>query len=706
MSWRVSGERPGRAAAAIALLLAAVSARADEPSVQNRPRPQVAVAQVEKMPRLPSPFRMIDWKERARGFDRLVFDEKARGPHLPLVQVVEPARAGDFPRFSLPSYVGGDAGQGEGVCTLGALMGGSLAGLDKTRQAGRDWVAMSRFWFNPATHQRIVLNNPGSHGGGSFWYDVLPGVVFCQLAERDAQAPGMTQVFRAMADRYREVVEALGGPRADFNFTAFDFDHERGTFNGQWREPDAAAGIGWIEYAAWQTWHEPRYLEAAGWCLDSFQRRPADAGSPLYETLMFYAPTLAARFNAEQGGHYDVDKLVNWCLAENQDERSARRGWGICAARFGNVDAHGLQSSTWRGDEYAFAMNTFHAAGAMTPLVRYDERYARAVGKWLLHLANNARLFYPDALPATNQSPPHWPGDLPPVIPYEGLRAQGRQRGEFLGQMTAHGHVRGAVDDGRGHRQDQTLIPEGGVVEHVWEFQAPAGVKSGSWYLWFQTRAPAGTFLLSFRTSADGSWTPAAYFPRDADRAGDHIPMGGGLGDVKPGARVAIKVATARPSGAVEVRVDDVRCEFNTSESPYATGDPIFFRWGPPTDFGVYGGAYVGYLAALVERTNCEHVLQIDLLATDFFRANACPTFLYYNPDPEPRRVRIDVGKAPRDLYDTVTKRFLARRVSNLTEFTLPPDAAAVVVLVPSDASVRRVGRYLLGGDVVIDWNP
>ena len=58
----------------------------------------------------------------------------------------------------------------------------------------------------------------------------------------------------------------------------------------------------------------------------------------------------------------------------------------------------GLVGSTTDGEGYAFAMNTFQWAGALTPVARYDTRYAHDIGKWMLNLANAARLFYPGSL--------------------------------------------------------------------------------------------------------------------------------------------------------------------------------------------------------------------------------------------------------------------------------------------------------------------
>jgi hypothetical protein len=38
-------------------------------------------------------------------------------------------------------------------------------------------------------------------------------------------------------------------------------------------------------------------------------------------------------------------------------------------------------------------MNGFQQAAALAPLPKYDKRYARAIAKWILNLANASRLF-------------------------------------------------------------------------------------------------------------------------------------------------------------------------------------------------------------------------------------------------------------------------------------------------------------------------
>ena len=125
-------------------------------------------------------------------------------------------------------------------------------------------------------------------------------------------------------------------------------------------------------------------------------------------------------FNAEQHRDYDVDRSLNWCFGISD----CRGGWGVTVGRWGGYDCDGLVGSIDNRGGYAFAMNTFAQASALVPLARYDTRYARAIGKWMLNLANSARLFYPGALPPGHESSAFWKGDPAHVIAYEGLRRE------------------------------------------------------------------------------------------------------------------------------------------------------------------------------------------------------------------------------------------------------------------------------------------
>jgi hypothetical protein len=53
--------------------------------------------------------------------------------------------------------------------------------------------------------------------------------------------------------------------------------------------------------------------------------------------------------------------------------------------------------------------------------VRYDSRFARAMGKWVLNAANASRLFYPDELPNDRQICPEYKSVAKNLIAYEAL---------------------------------------------------------------------------------------------------------------------------------------------------------------------------------------------------------------------------------------------------------------------------------------------
>jgi hypothetical protein len=69
-------------------------------------------------------------------------------------------------------------------------------------------------------------------------------------------------------------------------------------------------------------------------------------------------------------------------------------------------------------------MNSFDLAWPLVPLVRYDNHFADAVGKWMLNVANAARLFYPYEIDDQHQWLPDKKEITKNVIAYEGLRKE------------------------------------------------------------------------------------------------------------------------------------------------------------------------------------------------------------------------------------------------------------------------------------------
>ena len=53
------------------------------------------------------------------------------------------------------------------------------------------------------------------------------------------------------AERFCQAAEVLGDGGRGIPVDRLDFSHMKPVFNGRWREPDAVAGIAWLEYMAY-----------------------------------------------------------------------------------------------------------------------------------------------------------------------------------------------------------------------------------------------------------------------------------------------------------------------------------------------------------------------------------------------------------------------------------------------------------------------
>jgi hypothetical protein len=71
-------------AAAVSTGLRALANAFDSPANSSA---QIAIPQVERMPNIPHPFRMRDWRQVAIDLDAYAFDLNAKGPHMPLVWI-------------------------------------------------------------------------------------------------------------------------------------------------------------------------------------------------------------------------------------------------------------------------------------------------------------------------------------------------------------------------------------------------------------------------------------------------------------------------------------------------------------------------------------------------------------------------------------------------------------------------------------------
>jgi len=400
----------------------------------SKPEPividQISINRVVGMPNQPSPYKMLDWKQKAVNFDNYVFDHEAEGEYLPLIWIDSAQRNIDQNTFGLFTVIG-DLRQGpeinngefhEALASLGAIMGAGLVGIDKSNQDGYNYVKMVQNYFNSDNGWNIMMNNTNPEvamlGGGygrDWWYDVFPNVLYYAVCDIYQDVEGADEIQRKIADQFYKADSTLAG---NYDYSYFDYAAMEGKRNHIVYQQDAAAGHAYVLYAAYKKFGDEKYLEGAKSSLEALLNLKE---SRFYEILMPFGALTAARMNAEQGTSYDVAKILNWtfdgCTAED-----GRTGWGILSDKWGEYDVSGLQGSLTHDGGYGFLMNTFDMAWALLPIVKYDPQYAKTIGKWMLNTANASRLYYPYEIPDENQWLPELKAITKNVIAYEGLK--------------------------------------------------------------------------------------------------------------------------------------------------------------------------------------------------------------------------------------------------------------------------------------------
>jgi hypothetical protein len=545
--------------------------------VQQKP-----IERVNKMPDMPKPFGIIDYNKLAKDFDATVYNFNAKGKNWPLVWVDKSRK--NFQQDVVGIYTAmGDVRQGtankgmfhEALATMGATLGATLVGVDKTKQDGRNYVAMLKNYFNKDTGWNIMMNNTAPEvallGGGygrDWWYDVYPNLLFYAIYDKYRNEPELEGLARTIADKFYEADKILKG---NYDYSYFDYGKMTPMKNNICIQPDAAAGHAWVLYSAYKKFGDEKYLQGA---LSALSALEANSQNPTYELLMPFGAYLSARINAEQGKKYDTAKMLRWSF---DGTAICREGWGVLVNSWNGFDVSGTVGSTVDHGGYGFLMNTYDAAWPLVPLVRYDQSYANAIGKWMLNAANASKFFYPEHMPDEHETIPDIANEVSKgVIAYEGIIERSN--------MDAYKHVKAPVAQGDGP-------------------------------LWVPGKNP------------------------------------------------------------------------------------------PESQLSVYGSGHVGIFGSIIKKTDVEGILQLDLLATDFFRDKAYPTFLYHNPHNDGKTININVGKKKIDLYDTVSGKYITKNVSGNAKIQLGGKHSVVIVMVPAKGKVTNNGSKMLVNGVVVDYN-
>ncbi|WP_407427408.1 hypothetical protein [Arcticibacter sp.] len=544
--------------------------------VQQKP-----ISRVDEMPNLPKPLMIIDWKDMALRFDKLVYDFDAQEKYWPMVWIDSTGRNFDQPTLGMYTAIG-DVRQGlsnhegmfhEAMANMGSVLGASLMGIDKSNQANRNYVGMLKNYFNKETGWNIMMNNTAPEvallGGGygrDWWYDVYPNLLFYAIYDQYPSEPDFEEIARSIAEKFYSADSILNG---NYDYSYFDYGRMKPMRNNICAQPDAAAGHAWVLYSAYKKFGDKRYLKGA---ISATRALQSNQINPTYELLMPFGAYMAAVLNAEQDTSFDLEKMLDWTF---DGTAICREGWGVLVGNWNGYDISGTVGSTVDHGGYGFLMNTFDAAWPLLPLVRYEPAYANAIGKWMLNAVNASRLFYPQHIPREHQTLPDSSDVTKGVIAYEGI-------------------------------------------------------------------AMASTFDTLYK-------------------------------DLK---------------------------------APVAQGDGP--KWVPGknpavSQFSVYGSAHVGLFGATVERTNVEGILKLDLLATDFFRQNAYPTYLCYNPYPTKKTIRFEL-KETGLIYDLVSQKTLSSQSKKTHAVDIPANQSVVLVCLPSVAKPVYRNNKMLINNVIVDF--
>jgi hypothetical protein len=517
---------------------------------------QVIINRVDLMPDLPSPYEMRDWKDVARKYDDLVYSTfvktKSTSINYPGLQPI-----------LLESYIGGNDNSAEAINIIPSIVGATLVGKDKST-----WAQKTKDFFNKANQQNIYLNTYSSFSGNDWWYDVMPNVFFYQMYTQYSLDNDFQNQFTTIADRWLDAVHHMGGASApwttpNMNYRAWNLATMTGNADGV-LEPESAGSIGWLLYHAYSKTGDKKYLDGAQMALEFLSNLNSN---PSYELQLPYGTVTAAKMNAEQGTDYDIDKMLNWSF-----DRGELRGWGTIVGKWDGKDVSGLiGEANDQGNDYAFAMNGFEQAAALAPVMKYDKRYARAISKWILNLANASRFYYSKYLPTDRQDDYTWSNTNDPgsVIAYEALK----EKNNFAG----------------------------------------------------------------------------------------NLPL-------------------------------------------YGTGDAKRNGWAS-TNLGLYGSSHVGYLAAVVETTDVDGILKLDVNKTDFYGQNAFPTYAIFNPYSNSQQVTLSLGANTYDVYDAISEQIISEGATGDLLITIPGSEVMLLSYLPAGSSPVSNNGKLMIDDKVVDYH-
>ncbi len=379
----------------------------------------------QDIPYLPANYQYTNWREKAIKFNEMLFNMKDYNLIFQELQSKNTGRES----MGIVTYTDEERSSeyAQALTLIGALLSAEKLNKDSIGEDELNKIVQFvESYYNIENGEGTILNYQNVDSTElSFWQQIYPAVAYFMLMDRYEATVDSDALLRNIADTWYEVVMDLGGSDGivDFNYTGYDFKNKVPFDNGEWTEPDAAAGVALLQYYAFEKFEDRKYIKAATLCMNymnDFQRNPG------YELLYLYLPYLSARLNSVEEYHFNTAKYMEFFFTESD----YRHEYGTFKGDFGT----GLigDRTQYGGTPYSF--QSIIGATALAPMLKYDQRYAVEVGRYLLQVTQSLNLFYDVDDPVY--------GNLIPVEKVEKNRETSDQRlsvlsGTYLGLLAA-----------------------------------------------------------------------------------------------------------------------------------------------------------------------------------------------------------------------------------------------------------------------------
>jgi len=573
----------------------------------------------------------------------------------------------------------------EGLTTLGAIVGGTLGGVDYSNKVvpGYDndqpsnLVLLGKKWFSSATGEgaNVFLDNARLPGGKSFWYDIISNIFACQLAglygsKADAGGPAgepsLSSLCLTSVGTWNAITDNLAGGSTtaipEFAYTAVQMVADAKVVTTISNAKTSAA------------LHEPIETCLAAPTAKSF----APWNSPLVNWSFNPKGPYACTYSATNPNltHYQSDSAaglayLNFIAYENTGNSTYL---SYVKRDLGFLDS--IQYNPF----WEILLPYGVIAGA-----RMNAEYGATfdIGKYLDWSFSNSAVRMPGSA-AWSMYSENWAG-----YPMYGL-VGGVDYSILFSTTLLKGQITGTEEPVDTVTVAQDIVP-------VARYQP-------------QYAQAIGKYLAQVATN--GLISYPEYIPYADPTTTDYINSAGTVTHNGTAYNFSSLLQNSIPFEWIEGgrRIPN---------QPFGTGSVFVSRFNPlyRTNLATYMGINAGAMAALLHGTNVPGVYQIDLLATDLPRPNAYPTYLFYNPLSQTQTVAIDIGLArakdsrlgagPVILYDLVSKQILSKSASGAAAtFSLAHDQARVIAVVPASAGLQddQSSGELTARSVVVDY--